>query len=107
VLVPVIDPDWSDVDDYLGYSLETFVVIGDFDQNRRPGRPGARKCTPPASGSNGAENLDSVEAAATSILLPSYVSDPRITERGIEVHVDGDGATDPPMAAALPCVLRQ
>lgn len=107
MLVIVIDPDLFDYDDSLGYSHETFVVTGDFDQSvvlDALGRASARFLR---VGQNGAENLDPVEAATADVFLPSYVSDPRVTQRGIEVYVDGGGAIDPPMAATLRRVLRE
>ena len=103
----VIDPDLFDYDDALGYSLETFVVTGDFD------RAVALDALARASerflrvGHNGAEDLDPGEAAMAGIFVPSYVSDPRVTEQGIEIYVDGSGAIDPPMAATLRRVLQE
>lgn len=103
----LIEPDLFDFDDSLGYSVETFVVTGDFDRAtvlEALGRASARFLR---VGQDGAEDLDPDAAAAADIFLPSYVSDPRLTERGIEIYVDGGGAIDPPMAATLRRVLRE
>lgn len=106
-LVITIDPELFEFDDSLGYSLETFAVSGDFPQ------AAVMTALARASerflhvGQDGAENLDREAAAEADILTLSYVSDPRITERGIEVYVDGDGAMDAPMAATLRRVLRE
>lgn len=102
-----IDPDLFDFDDSRGYSLETFVVTGDFD--RRPVLDALARASDRflRVGQDGSENLDPVEAAAADIFVPSYVSDPLVTEQGIEVYVDGDGAMDAPMAATLRRVLRE
>lgn len=107
--VPVItiDPVLFDFNDSLGYSLETFVVTGDFD------RPTVLAALARASerflrvGQDGSEDLDPEEAAAAGIYVPNYVSDPRVTEQGIEIYVDGSGAMDAPMAATLRRVLRE
>ena len=102
-----IDPVLFDFDDSLGYSLETFVVTGDFD------RPTVLSALARASerflrvGQDGSEGLDPEQAAAADIFVPSYVSDPRVTEQGIEIYVDGSGAMDAPMAATLRRVLRE
>jgi hypothetical protein len=106
-MVIAIDPDLFEFDDSRGYSLETFVVTGDFDRNRALAaleRVSARFLR---VGQNGSEGLDPQEAAAADIFVPSYVSDPRVTEQGIEIYVDGGGAIDPPMAATLRRVLQE
>ena len=56
---------------------------------------------------DGSEGLDPEEAATADISVPSYVSDPRVTEQGMEIYVDGGGAMDAPMAATLRRVLRE
>jgi hypothetical protein len=106
-VVIVIDPDLFDFDDSRGYSLETFVVTGDVDQTAVMDALARASARFLGVGQDGAEGLDPVEAAAADVFLPSYVSDPRVTERGIEVYVDGGGAIDPPMAATLRRVLRE
>lgn len=102
-----IDSDLFDFDDSLGYSLETFVVSGDFD--RRIALDALARASERFLhvGQDGSEDLDPEEAAAAEVLIPSYVSDPRDTEQGIEIYVDGGGAMDAPMAATLRRVLRE
>lgn len=106
-MVIAIDPDLFDFDDSRGYSLETFVVTGDFDRTTvlvALERVSARFLR---VGQDGSEDLDPEEAAAADIFVPSYVSDPRVTEQGIEIYVDAGGAIDPPMAATLRRVLHE
>ena len=102
-----IDPDLFEFDDSLGYSLETFVVTGSFDQ--QPVLDALARASERflRVGQDGSEGLDPEEAAAADISVPSYVSDPRVTEQGVEIYVDGGGAMDPPMAATLRRVLRE
>lgn len=102
-----IDADLFDFDDSRGYSLETFAVSGDFDQTVAMAALGRASERFLRVGEDGSEDLDAEEAAAADILVPSYVSDPLVTERGIEVYVDAGGAIDAPMAATLRRVLRE
>jgi len=105
--VITIDSDLFDFDDSLGYSLETFVVTGDFDRSAVLDALGRASERFLGVGQDGSEDLDAEEAAAADILVPSYVSDPRVTGQGIEIYVDGGGAMDAPMAATLRRVLRE
>ncbi len=60
--------------------------------------------------SNGVEHptdeslSDAVSAGADS---PSYVSDPNVTERGIDVYIDCKGVIDDPMSATLRRILTE
>jgi hypothetical protein len=105
--VITIDPDLFEYDEGLGYSLETFVVSSDFDPAAVMNALARAATRFMHVGDNGAEDLDLEEAAQADIYTPNYVSDPRITEAGVEVYVDAKGAIDPPMAATLRRVLQE
>lgn len=100
-----IEPGLFDYDEELDYSPEAFVVSSDFSPAaivEALNRAADRFST---VGDNGEENLDPDEAAHAGIYTLNYVSDPKITESGVEMWVDGKGAIDPPMALTLRRIL--
>ena len=88
-------------------SNENFLITGDVDPSTlAPAleRVAKRFVT---IDQEGHEHASMEAAAEAGRFTPSYVSDPRVTEHGIEVYVDAGGGVDPPMAEALRRVLRE
>lgn len=96
-----------------GFSNEEFVVVGAPDA--RTTGDVVEALTRAADrfkrvDSSGAEHQDhdSVFAASRAELYtPHYVSDPEVTDRGVQVYVDCQSAIEPPMADTLRRVLAE
>lgn len=105
-----IDDDVFGYNEDLGYSSETFLVTGYTQPDAvldALEKAAARFVRVDGSGAEHRDQESVVSAVEAGVAVPSYVSDPRITDAGIEVYVDCSGAVEPPMAERLRAILRE
>jgi len=102
-----IDDDVFTYDDDLGFSKETFVVTGDVETDivvLALHRASARFLVVDEEGT---EHPWSSRTEASELYTPNYVSEPRVTDRGVELYLDCKGAIEPPMSLTLRRVLHE
>jgi hypothetical protein len=97
----------------LGYSKETFVVTEAADDAAVVAavvaaleRAGDRFLR---VDEEGVEHTDATmdQAYAAGLYTPNYVSDPEVTDAGVEMYLDCKGSIEDPMAETLRKVLRE
>lgn len=101
-----IDPDVLAYDDERGYSLETFAVTGGFEPPVVAAALDAaadRFMLVDEAGTVHAD-FDSMQAEGV-ISAASYVSDAEVTDHGVELYIDCQGAVEDPVAIALRAIL--
>jgi len=106
----VIDPDVFTYQEDLGYSNETFVVTGAEDDRvvvAALNRAAARFMRVDETGEEHFSDAGATAAYAAGLYTPNYVSDPKVTGRGVELYLDCKGAIEDPMAVTLRTILRQ
>ena len=105
-----IDPDVFTYQPELDMSKETFVVTGVQDDGAVTAALERASERFMSVDTEGVEHLtdDSMnEAVGAGADSPSYVSDPKVTDRGIEVYIDNKGVIPDSMAATLRKVLTE
>ena len=109
----LIDPDvfaWFDDRDQ---SNETFRVTGTFDDEAVTAivaaleRAAERFMVVDATGVEHTEQAGVEAALAAGVDTPSYVSDPEVSDDGIEIYVDSQGSIEAPMAITLRSILAE
>jgi hypothetical protein len=101
-----IAPDVLLYDDERGFSLETFAVTGEFEPRIVADALDAVAPKFMLVDEVGTlhSDFDAMNAAGV-ISAASYVSDAEVTERGVEVYIDCQGAVEDAVAVALRGVL--
>ena len=105
-----IDPDVFTYQPELDMSKETFVVTGVHDDGAVTAaleRASERFMSVDTEGVEHLTEESMDEAVGAGTDSPSYVSDPKVTDRGIEVYIDNKGVIPDPMAATLRKVLTE
>jgi hypothetical protein len=104
-----IDPDVFTYQEDLGYSKETFVVTGGDDVLVVAAltRAGTRFMRVDETGVEHPDNAGAEQALEHDLYTPNYVSDPEVTEAGVEMYLDCKGSIEDPMAETLRKILRE
>jgi hypothetical protein len=105
-----IDPDVFTFQPELDMSNERFVVTG--VQDAGPVVAALERASERFMGvdTNGVEHAtyeSLISAADAGADSPSYVSDPEVTERGVEVYIDCKGVIEDAMGATLRKILTE
>lgn len=106
----VIDPDVFTYRADLDMSNERFVVTGVQDAGpviAALERASERFMGVDTRGVEYAADESMAESLAAGADSPSYVSDPKVTELGIEVYIDCKGVIEDAMAATLRKILTE
>lgn len=105
-----IDPDVFTYQEDLGYSKEVFVVVGAEDDQvvvTALTRAGGRFMLVDETGEEHADSEGAEAALMAGLYTPNYVSEPEITEVGVELYLDCKGSIEDPMARTLRRILRE
>jgi hypothetical protein len=105
-----IDPDVFTYQEEEGFSKETFVVTGAFDESavvRALEQAGRRFMRVDETGVEHADEESAEAALESGLYTPNYVADPEITAAGVRVYVDCKGSIEDPMAEKLREILRE
>lgn len=105
-----IDPDVFTYQEDLGYSKETFVVTGVEDDQvvvSALTQAGERFMLVDETGVEHADSSAAEAAFGSGLYTPNYVSDPEVTDAGVQLYLDCKGSIEDPMARTLRRILRE
>lgn len=105
-----IDPEVFAYHEDLGYSNETILVVGTNDTDvvvQALRGAGQRFLNVDETGAEHSDQESADSAYQAGLATPNYVSDPTITEGGVEMYVDCKGSMEDPMAEKLRQILRE
>jgi hypothetical protein len=105
-----IDPDVFAYREDLGYSNETILVIATNDTDvvvQALQGAGQRFMNVDETGAAHPDEESRDSADQAGLYTPNYVSDPKITDAGVEMYVDCKGSIEEPMAEKLRQILRE